>query len=122
MDGKPETACTTPCAIDAAPGRHTVAINLAGYQLERREVDVGSSAQEMPAVVLHPFGGTVWLTSVPSGATVLVDGKKISQVTPAQIQLSPGTYKITVQKNGREASRSVEVRSGIVYLKLLFEE
>ncbi len=122
MDGKPETACTTPCSIDAGPGRHTVAINLSGYQLERREVDVGSSPQEMPAVVLHPFGGTVWLTSVPSGANVLVNGKKISQVTPAQIQLSPGIYKITVEKDGKEASRSVEVRSGIVYLKLLFEE
>ena len=76
----------------------------------------------MPAVVLHPFGGTIWLSSVPSGAAVLVNGKKIAQVTPAQIQLSPGTYKITVEKDGKQASRSVEVRSGIVYLKLLFEE
>jgi serine/threonine protein kinase len=122
MDGKPETACTTPCAITAAPGRHTVAINMPGYQLERREVDVGSSPQEMPAVVLQAFGGTVWLTSVPSGAAVLVNGKRIAQVTPAQIPLSPGTYKITVEKDGKQASRAVEVRSGIVYLKLLFEE
>ena len=122
MDGKPETGCTTPCSIDAGPGRHTISLNLAGYQLERREVDVGSSPQEMPAVVLHPFGGTVWLTSVPSGATVLVNGKKIAQVTPAQIPLAPGTYKITVEKDGREATRSVQVGTGIVYLKLLFEE
>jgi DNA-binding beta-propeller fold protein YncE len=122
MDGKPETGCTTPCSIDAGPGRHTISLNLAGYQLERREVDVGSSPQEMPAVVLHPYGGTVWLTSVPSGATVLVNGKKIAQVTPAQIPLAPGTYKITVEKDGREATRSVQVGTGIVYLKLLFEE
>jgi serine/threonine-protein kinase len=122
MDGKPETTCTTPCSIDAARGRHTVAINMPGYQSERRDVDVGSSPQEMPAVVLQPFGGTVWLTSVPSGATVLVNGKRIAQVTPAQIPLSPGTYKITVEKDGKQASRAVEVRTGIVYLKLLFEQ
>ena len=122
LDGKPETACNTPCQIDASPGRHTVALNLSGYQLERREVDVGSSAMEMPAVVLHPIGGTVWLTSVPSGASVLVNGQKIPQVTPAQIPLAPGTYKITVEKDGKQATRSVEVRSGIVYLKLVFDE
>jgi len=122
MDGKPETTCTTPCSIDAPRGRHTVAINMPGYQSERRDVDVGSSPQEMPAVVLQPFGGTVWLTSVPSGATVLVNGKRIAQVTPAQIPLSPGTYKITVEKDGKQASRAVEVRTGIVYLKLLFEQ
>jgi serine/threonine protein kinase len=121
MDGRPETACTTPCSIDAAPGRHTVAITMPGYQLERRDVDVGSSPQEMPAVVLRALGGTVWLTSVPSGAAVLVNGKRIPQVTPAQIPLAPGSYKITVEKDGRQASRTVEVRSGISYLRLLFE-
>jgi hypothetical protein len=120
MDGNSETACTTPCSIDAAPGRHTVALSVPGYQLERREVDVGSSPQEMPAVVLHPIGGTVWLTSVPPGAAVMVNGKRIAQVTPAQIPLSPGTYKITVEKDGKQASGAVEVRSGIVYLKLSF--
>ena len=66
MDGKPDTACTTPCSIDASPGRHTVTLNLSGYQLERRDVDVGSSPQELPAVVLVPIGGTLVLTSVPT--------------------------------------------------------
>ena len=121
LDGNPDNTCTTPCTVDVAPGRHSVTLSLSGYQMERRELEVGSSPQEMPAVVLRPAGGTVWLTSEPSGATVSVDGKKIAQLTPAQIPLAPGTYKITVEKGGRQASRSVEVRSGIVYLKLLFE-
>jgi hypothetical protein len=93
---------------------------MAGYQLERREVDVGSSPQEMPAVVLHPFGGTVWLTSEPAGATVMVNGKKIPQLTPAQIQLPPGKYTIAVEKDGRQATKMVEVGTAIVYLKLVF--
>jgi hypothetical protein len=121
MDGKSETACTTPCSIDATPGRHSLAITMPGYQLEHRDVDVGSSPQELPAVVLQPFGGTVWLSSVPSGAAVLVNGKRLPQITPAQIQLAPGTYKITVEKDGKQASRTVDVHSGISYLKLLFE-
>lgn len=121
MDGKPDTTCTTPCAIDATPGRHSVSISMPGFQMERREVDVGSSPQELPAVVLRAQGGTLWLTSTPSGAAVMVNGKRIPQATPAQIPLAPGTYKITVEKDGKQASQSVEVKSGISYLKILFD-
>ncbi len=120
LDGRPETACTTPCEIDAMPGRHTVEFNLKGYQIEHREAFVGSSPMEMPAVVLRPLGGTLWLTSIPAGAAVLVDGKRISQTTPAQIPLPPGTYTITVEKDGKQATGTVEVHSGISYLKLQF--
>jgi hypothetical protein len=122
FDGNPETACITPCSIEATPGRHNLAIKMEGYQLERREVDVGSGPQELPAVILQANGGTVWLTSVPSGAAVLVNGKRISQVTPAQIPLGPGTYKITVEKDGKQANRTVDVHSGITYLKVLFDQ
>jgi len=122
MDGNPDTACTTPCNIEATQGRHTIAINLAGYQLERREVDVGSSPQEMPAIVLQPVGGSLWLSSVPSGASISVNGKKVSQLTPAQLPLAPGTYKIVVEKDGKQAARTVDVRSGISYLKVLFDQ
>ncbi len=122
LDGKADTACTTPCNIEAAPGRHTIAINLAGYQLERREVDVGSSSQEMPAIVLQPVGGSLWLSSVPSGASISINGKKVSQLTPAQLPLAPGTYKVVVEKDGKQAARTVDVRSGISYLKVLFDQ
>jgi hypothetical protein len=121
LDGNSGTTCTTPCTIDAAPGRHTLVISMPGFQLERREVDVGSSPQEIPAIVLRAQGGTLWLTSTPSGAAVLVDGKRTSHVTPAQVPLAPGTYKITVEKDGKQATQTVEVRSGISYLKILFD-
>ncbi|HLK64406.1 MAG TPA: serine/threonine-protein kinase [Bryobacteraceae bacterium] len=120
MDGKPETSCTTPCSIDAPSGRHTVALTLAGYQLERREVDVGSSPQEMPAVVLHPISGTVMIYSDPSGAAILVNGKRVSQVTPTQLQLPPGNYTITVEKDGKQSSKAVEVNTGLVHLRFMF--
>jgi len=118
LDGRSATACTTPCWIDAAPGRHTVAISMDGYHVESREVEVGSNPIELGLVMLRPLGGAIMLTSEPSGAAVLVNDKRIDKTTPAQIQLAPGTYKITVEKDGKQSSETVEVRSGLRYLKI----
>ena len=122
LDGRSETGCTTPCSIDASPGRHTLAITLPGYQIERREIDVGSGPQELPAIVLHAPGGTLMLTSVPSGAAILVDGKRISQTTPAQIPLSLGSHKVTVQMDGKESTQTVEIRAGISTLRIALRQ
>ena len=75
---------------------------------------------ELPAVVLHQAQGTLMLTSDPIGAAVLVDGKRQPQVTPAQIQLAPGSYSITVEwKDGKQATRTVQIKDGINYQKFL---
>jgi serine/threonine-protein kinase len=120
LDGNPEITCTTPCSLDAPPGRHAVAITLPGYQVEHREVDVGSSALELPPVVLRAPGGTLMLTSVPAGASITVNGRKRTEVTPAQITLEPGTYNITVEKDGKQNTQMVDVRNGkLNYLKIV---
>ena len=118
LDGKPETACSTPCSIDASPGRHTISINMPGYQIERREIDVGSSPMEMPAIVLHAPSGTLMLITTPAGAIVSVDGKRLPQLTPARIPLPVGSHKVTVEKDGREHTETVDMRAGILYLNI----
>jgi hypothetical protein len=120
LDGNPEITCTTPCSLDSPPGRHAVAITLPGYQVEHREVDIGSSAVELPSVVLRAPGGTLMLTSVPAGASIMVNGRKRPEVTPAQITLEPGTYNITVEKDGKQNTQMVDVRNGkLNYLKIV---
>jgi serine/threonine-protein kinase len=120
MDGQADTACTTPCTLEAAPGRHNIELRKSGYDVERREVDVASSALELPAVVLRSMQGTLMLTSDPPGAAVLVNGKRNPQATPAQIPLPPGSYAITVEwKDGRQATRTVQIKDGINYQKFL---
>jgi len=118
LDGRADAVCTTPCTLDAAPGRHTISLALAGYQVERREFDVRSDPVELPAVVLRALGGTLMLSSVPEGASVLINGKAIGKTTPAQIQLPLGSYQVTVEHEGRQASHVVDMRSGISYLKI----
>ncbi|HXB70656.1 MAG TPA: protein kinase [Candidatus Acidoferrales bacterium] len=119
LDGNPAAACTTPCSLSAAPGNHTIAVTMVGYQIEHRYVAVGSAPLELPPVVLRASGGTLMLTSDPAGATVLVNGRQIPQVTPVQIPLSLGTYTVTVEKDGRQVTEKVEVHNGINYRKIL---
>ena len=112
LDGRPDAACTTPCSLSAMPGRHTVALTLPGYQIEHREVDVGSGPVELPAVILRAPSGTLMLSSAPAGAAILVNGRKIPQTTPWQLSLPPGTYKITVEKDGLQNTSTVDIRNG----------
>lgn len=112
LDGRAETECKTPCALEAAPGRHTIAITSPGYMTERREVEVSGGAYQVPLVSLRAAGGTLMLTSVPAGAAIFINGKPAHQVTPAQIALSPGVYTIVIEKDGKRASDRVEIRNG----------
>jgi hypothetical protein len=118
LDGNPATTCKTPCTIQAPPGRHNVAITQPGYQIEHREVQVGTGPVEMLPVLLRPTGGTLMLSSTPAGASIQVDGKRVDVVTPAQIQLALGTYTITLEKDGMHATERIEIKSGINYHKI----
>ena len=114
MDERPDAACKTPCSLDAAPGRHRVSLVIPGYGVEHREFNVGTEPLELPMVILRAQTGDLMLTSVPSGANVFINGKSVDQTTPAQLHLPPGNYKVTVEKNGREATSAVDIRTGDV--------
>jgi serine/threonine-protein kinase len=121
LDGRADAPCTTPCSLAAAPGRHALTVTMQGYEVERRDVEIGSGPVELPAVILRSPGGTLMLTTTPTGASILVNGKKLAQTTPAQISLAPGTYTVTVEKDGKQVTRPVDVHNGISYLKLQLE-
>ena len=112
LDSRSDLACTTPCQLQASTGRHSLSFTLPGFQIEHREVDVGMGPLEMPAVVLHAQGGVLMLSSSPPGATILVNGKAVTEVTPARLTLAPGTYKIAVEKNGQSSVSNVEIKNG----------
>lgn len=119
MDGSAELACTTPCMLKASPGQHGIQVSLAGYQSEYREVEVGRGPMDLPLIGLRRAGGTLMLTTSPPGATILVNGRAWSRSTPAQLTLAPGTYNITVERNGQRVTEQVVIRDGMTsYLKI----
>ena len=123
LDGKPEMECATPCSINAAPGRHNLSVVKPGYEIEHRQVDVGNSALELSPIVMRSLAGTLMLTTVPPGANVLVNGKRIPQTTPAQIALAPGPYTITVEKDGKRSSKDIDISERVInYLRIPLDE
>jgi hypothetical protein len=120
LDGNPATACSTPCSLNAAQGWHVLSVVLPGYQIERREFAVGSRPLELPPIVMQTVGGTLMLSSDPAGAAISINGKRIDQVTPAQIPLGLGVYSITLEKGGRQTTEKVEIKSGINPRKIIF--
>ena len=119
LDGNPATACSTPCSLNAAQGRHALSVVLPGHQIERREFTVGSRPLELPPIVMQAVGGTLMLSSDPAGAAISINGKRIDQVTPAQIQLGLGVYSIMIEKGGRQTTEKVEIKSGITSRKII---
>jgi serine/threonine-protein kinase len=115
LDDRPDTACTTPCALDATPGQHMVSISREGYQTEHRPVTVASTAVELPTVALRVPGGVLMLASVPAGARVFVNGTASDQVTPAKLVLRPGKYDIAIEKDGKRSSKEVEIQNGTTH-------
>ncbi len=122
LDNRPDSACTTPCALDAAPGQHIVSISRAGYQTEHRPVTVADSPLELPPIALRVPGGVLMLASVPPGARIFVNGSPADQITPAKLDLAPGKYNIAIERDGKRASKEVEIQNGITrYEKIIME-
>jgi len=122
LDNRPDSACTTPCALDATPGQHMVSISRQGYQTEHRPVTVATAAVDIPTVALRVPGGVLMLASIPAGARVFVNGTPSDQVTPAKLVLRPGKYNIAIEKDGRRSSKDVEIQNGTThYEKIIMD-
>jgi hypothetical protein len=104
--------------LHSAPGVHHLTVSDAGFQNEYREIRVGSTAQDIPVINLRQPGGTLLVSSDPPGAGIRINGQLQSQITPASIPLSPGTYTITVERAGRSQSQRVEIQDSPVLLRV----
>jgi hypothetical protein len=123
LDNRPDQACTTPCALDATPGQHIVTFSRSGYQTENRSVTITDSSVELVPIALRVPGGTLMLASVPAGAKIFVNGAPSEQITPAQLELRPGKYNITVEKDGKRSSKEVEIENGRTgYEKMILQQ
>jgi serine/threonine-protein kinase len=122
LDDRPDSACTTPCALDATPGQHKVSISRQGYQTEHRLVTVANTAVEIPTVALRVPGGMLMLVSVPAGARIFVNGTPSDQTTPAKLPLAPGKYNIAIEKDGRRSTKEVEIQNGITRIERFIME
>ena len=112
LDGLPGTACVTPCILKAATGEHTISLTHPGYKTLSRSVTVRDTTVDLPVLALAQAQGVVMVQSRPDGAIIMVDDRRWPTLTPAQVTLPPGRYRLTVEKGGLKASQTLEIRDG----------
>jgi serine/threonine-protein kinase len=109
IDGKGQSWRTPFTASGVSLGPHTLTFNKSGYATETRVVEVHAGQQAFLRVsmnVLLPAS----IGSDPAGAAIVIDGKEISQMTPAQVLLSRGAHSIALRKTGfQEAVANIDV-------------
>jgi hypothetical protein len=63
--------------------------------------------------LLRTRPSTLTVTTTPSGATVVVDGRQTPGATPLSLELSAGSHTIAIRREGfAEQNRSLEARFG----------
>jgi hypothetical protein len=118
MDGEVSRGCATPCMLQATAGVHHLTVAQEGFQTEYREIHVGDGASEVPTITLRQPTGTLMLMTSPAGANIWINGQMLEQTTPAQLSLSPGSYKVTVAKDGRTQTQEIQLHENPLYLRI----
>jgi hypothetical protein len=95
----------TPYTGDVSPGRHTITLQLPGYQPYETTINITPNKTTKIGVTLKPitsYQGAFYITSTPSNAEVYINGERKGR-TPIKIdKLKPGRYQITIIKAGYE--------------------
>ncbi|NJF25969.1 PEGA domain-containing protein [Thermococcus sp. Bubb.Bath] len=99
IDGK--DVGTTPLnKYELAPGDHTIVLTKEGYQNKTLTVTINPGKETNQSVTLTPLNGYLTLTSDPSGATVIIDGKNVGTTPLNKYELAPGDHTIVLTKEG----------------------
>jgi eukaryotic-like serine/threonine-protein kinase len=101
VDGRGDPSWVTPFTLSGlTPGQHSVTVSKAGFSTDSRTVNITSSGKSFVQTHLSQLVATLAVTSTPAGASVYVDGKNTSRVTPAQIPVDKGQHVVLVRKSG----------------------
>jgi hypothetical protein len=122
LDDNYSQSCQTPCMLHGPTGTHRLTISQAGYENESREIRIGAAATDVPSITLRRLTGTLMVTTNPAGASVRINGKLVPGLTPAQIDLPPGTYSVTVEKGGRSETQRVDLGETTKYLRIPIDQ
>jgi len=93
----------TPQELNVSPGQYTIRLSRQGYQPFERDVEVGYGRPPSLNADLIPYPGRLILRSNPDSAIVFIDGRRITELTPLERSLPPGTYRIEARKAGYQA-------------------
>ena len=101
VDGKSDTSWVTPFTVsNLSPGKHIISVSKSGYTSDVRSVDVVANSKSSLAIHLAAMNALVVVGSTPPGAEILIDGKPMARVTPAQFAVEKGSHTVLLRKQG----------------------
>lgn len=87
-----------PVKKELTNGLYEVKAILSGYQTYARRITLEKNATAVVRATLSKEYGSLHIGSTPSNAHVYLDGKRQGQLTPLELQVSPGKYFVRVEK------------------------
>ena len=108
------TGKTTNNTVSSITGLHILGLVKEGYEPYSATITVLPGSVTLPTVTLSPLGtlpppppgtGGVYITSIPSGAQIYVDGAAQGRQTPYTVYATPGTHQIELRMTGFETFR-----------------
>jgi serine/threonine-protein kinase len=93
--------CRTPCRFDdLLPGRYELSVTKDGYRTEHRVIPLTKGNIKSINIPMQAGTAQLEVISRPPGAEILINGQRQGRQTPATIPVSPGSYRIGLQKPG----------------------
>ena len=118
FDSRPELSCTSPCSIQLSAGRHTASATLDGYRTALRIFQLPDEGNVF--LYLVRLTGQVQVQSEPSGASILVDGQRRAETTPATFELPAGKHTVAVVRQGyQQDEQEIELKDS-AFMRLSF--
>ena len=108
VDDRPDASCTAPCTMALPNGRHTLTAELGGYNMSRRIFTI--PADTSLYVPMNKSTGVLFVTSIPNGATIYIDGKPYGR-TPATLHLPAGSHQVVVANGSIQREETVIVQN-----------
>jgi hypothetical protein len=113
VDNKDMGTLPLSAPLQLEPGVHSLIVRKPGFADFSRRVVAQKGRPTEVTVSLEAVAGVVGVTSEPPGANVSINGQPQGQSPLTGVVLKPGTYEITVSKEGYETGKqSLVVRAG----------
>jgi hypothetical protein len=105
----------TPLLLDSLePGTYDVVFSLPGYRDTSAQVTVRAGSVSEVMATLGPETGSLFVSSTPSGARVLLDGTAAGFTPTVLENITAGSHNVTLEKDGYAAAvRQVSPASGL---------
>lgn len=101
----------TPVEVEVAPGTHRIRVTRKNYIPQEETLSVTKDTQLH--FDLKPSWGLLTVDSSPSGAEVIVDGNVVGTTPLKELNLSVGTHRLVLRKEGYGESRvEITIRPG----------